>query len=206
LANPERAGGTKTHVTVKFFNKDGSAESYPTSKGTKSEIDLDLTAFATDFIEMGPGGNLQTGWAQIDSTFPIGVYLTWLVFNNGQVIAQTAVLPSPAQLAFSTAYNENNGIALANVSNTVANIIVQPFNSDGSAATSLNRLITLQPGAQFACYFNQSPFSFPADAQGVVVFSSNVQIIAVEVGYTGQVFSTVPVLPAPRRLDIPSVN
>ena len=188
-------------VVVEFFGSDGLPLDFATSKGQGNSFEISLLPFASVELSLLRQGEVKTGWARIRSTLNIGVNAVFCQYTGNSIAGMGGIDSSPPQSVFAVDLSPQNGFALVNPNRETASVKARVFGEDGIELSALERNFTMLPGNHFAKFFFEPPFSFGSQ-KGLVVVSSNVPLVPLAVRLEGYAFGTIPILPAPRRVEI----
>jgi hypothetical protein len=153
------------NARVKFLKANGTPFSLTTvSQGTGSEFDVTVSAEGSVYLRTDGTGTLETGYAQVTSTGPIGgtVMFGWRS-GAGTTITEAGVGAADSKTEFSVPviYGRNasgttvssTGIAVANTATSAAQLTVRL--KDTSGTTVATKTIDLAAGQQKARYVHE---------------------------------------------------
>jgi hypothetical protein len=196
IANRDMAAA---HVTVRFYNDDGSAMTLSIRGQSASQFAFTIPPLGALSIETDGLGSLKTGWGTVTADQSMSGIAIFSFFDTGGELldavgtADSSDLQSMA-LFVTRSTAVDTGIALANPGISKAELTLSLRDSLGNILDT--RQYTLQPKAHFAKYLTElfDPALIPQPFQGRIELTSDLPVVAVGLRQQGVRWTSLPIV------------
>jgi hypothetical protein len=143
---------------------------------------------------------VHVGWCRVTADAPIGGLLVYQYTEGGVLVSEASVPPSTRLKHFSIPVTQlgsqsDTGLAIANVDNDRADIILRFVSTDGRVLEQA--IIRRETGEQIARFASQFFTAVQPGIEGSIEVLSTKEVIAEGLIFHGSIFTTLPVLPLP---------
>lgn len=213
---PQIAAGNDWKTIVKVFNQSSAQNSITIefkdklgqplfiASGSKDRLEFTLDGNQNKEIVLDRRAGLQTGWVRVTPTNLVYIMTRFEYYVNGHFVSYATIEESHPMRAFSVELDPLNGIAIVNDHPDRASLDLFIFDEEGKYVGS-KVLPPLAPGEQLTKFFSEEPFGFSSQKGKVIIFS-NLPLVATALTFKEDKFSVLPIMFAPRKLDLPSVE